>query len=581
MMSDTLLYLFDTDGFTLAEAWLLTYVLHSSLLLVSVWLLVVLNLIRSDQLRELAWKFALLGGLVTASVQVTFDIQSYSGNYQFPLLSKIFVSVIDINAGDYDDDVCLSSDNTKIINDTESTFYGQSSTRYNQLNTPTDLSLSMARDPESPNNFIYSQEADKLAGESLFTDYLLPESVPNHGDIYLAAGDKTNNISADAEASFIEPEYRYYMLLLFMFILAFLQVWKLVRLIVTWVKIKDCLSTRQIITEGIYYDLLSDLCKRSGVKRQIRLSQSDEIIVPVAFGIFTPEICIPIKTISCLSVQQQEIILAHELAHLVRHDPIWLAIGHAIDKIMFFQPLNRLATRGIQEVSEYASDLWAVNISGCNLTLAKCLTDVADWFSTASTSPVSRADNFNSGQVAAMARNHTILSKRIIRLLDGSQDNIPAKTTWWYPWRYIFVMCISVLLLTIMPGVTSGNSSGTSNNYYADGNNHPDPHATIVTNEILPESDTGTVNIHTVIQQLNAEVEFLKLEVNALKVQLNNTGLQSDDVHEMINLLEIKLNDIKVQHSALINYENNISWPEMFFDDKAEDGADPGSADSN
>ena len=50
-------------------AWLLTYALHSTVLLGAVWLLTSRGLVRSHHLRELFWKAALVGGLLTATAQ--------------------------------------------------------------------------------------------------------------------------------------------------------------------------------------------------------------------------------------------------------------------------------------------------------------------------------------------------------------------------------------------------------------------------------------------------------------------------------------------------------------------------------
>ena len=57
-------------------AWLLTYLVHSTILLGATWL-VTRRLVRSDRLRERLWKVAALGGLLTAALQVTTGWQPY------------------------------------------------------------------------------------------------------------------------------------------------------------------------------------------------------------------------------------------------------------------------------------------------------------------------------------------------------------------------------------------------------------------------------------------------------------------------------------------------------------------------
>ena len=74
--------------------------------------------------------------------------------------------------------------------------------------------------------------------------------------------------------------------------------------------------------------------------RGVRLSQSQALGSPVALS--RREICIPRRAQFEMSAGEQQGMLAHELAHLVRRDPAWLRIAHVIERMFFFQPLNRL-----------------------------------------------------------------------------------------------------------------------------------------------------------------------------------------------------------------------------------------------
>ena len=59
-------------------SWLLTYLLHSTLLLGGAYL-VTRRLIQSAAVRELVWKAALLGGFVTATLQIGLGLVPLSG----------------------------------------------------------------------------------------------------------------------------------------------------------------------------------------------------------------------------------------------------------------------------------------------------------------------------------------------------------------------------------------------------------------------------------------------------------------------------------------------------------------------
>lgn len=149
------------------------------------------------------------------------------------------------------------------------------------------------------------------------------------------------------------------------------------------------------------------LCREGNITRQIRLTTSERLTSPVALG--SDEICLPARALSELDPIRMESILAHELAHLVRRDPSWLTIARVIEAVFFFQPLNILARRRMQEAAEFASDAWASTRVARPLDLAHCLARVAEWTIAAPQLPV-----------PAMAeRRGAVLVRRVERLTTG------------------------------------------------------------------------------------------------------------------------------------------------------------------
>src|SRR3990172_2054739 len=64
----------------LLVAWLLTYLLHSTLLIGGAWLLERVGAVRSPLSRDTLWKVALVGGLLTAAAQLALRLQPYAGH---------------------------------------------------------------------------------------------------------------------------------------------------------------------------------------------------------------------------------------------------------------------------------------------------------------------------------------------------------------------------------------------------------------------------------------------------------------------------------------------------------------------
>ena len=156
---------------------------------------------------------------------------------------------------------------------------------------------------------------------------------------------------------------------------------------------------------------LAALLSRARVDRHIELTCSDAISSPVA--LVGDEVCLPRRALLELGPNEQDGMLAHEVAHVVRRDPQWLVAARVIEIVLFMQPLNRLARRRMQEVAEFLCDDWAVSRMGKPVTLAKCLAAVAEWVKGAPTAPSWRPMS------AMVEQGGSPLVQRVGRILNG------------------------------------------------------------------------------------------------------------------------------------------------------------------
>ena len=175
------------------------------------------------------------------------------------------------------------------------------------------------------------------------------------------------------------------------------------------------LAARRHVDDAPTTRSLDTLLRRAGIARPVRLTTSDGIASPVAMR--GDEICLPSRALVELDAGQRESILAHEIAHLERRDPAWLLVARVMETVFFFQPLNRLARRRMQEVAEYLCDDWAVERTGHPLLLAKCLASVAEWLR-----PEPQA-----GLLSAMIESGgSPLARRVRRILHPAARSRPA-----------------------------------------------------------------------------------------------------------------------------------------------------------
>lgn len=194
------------------------------------------------------------------------------------------------------------------------------------------------------------------------------------------------------------------------------------------------LRSASTLTAGPTVVALDQVCRRAGVRRRVRLVESNTVREPAAFGVWRWTVALPERLDTRLPPEELTALLAHELAHLVRGDVVWLWIGRVLSTCFAFQPLNRLACRRWRQAAELLCDDWAIGQSVSPFALARCLTQIAEWSLSGRVCPAS---------LAATGAGSS-LTRRVERLLDGShRDN-----RWGRTWRrHIVTLAVVVTSL--------------------------------------------------------------------------------------------------------------------------------------
>lgn len=303
--------------------WVLTYLVHSTILIGAVWLVASRRspLSLSEANREALWKVALVGGLLSASLQTATGVEPAGGSLQFfatardQLVKRVQVFV-------------------------------QSNGDANHVGA---------------------------APPKLFVVRSLPRSMPwSLMALTLVAIASTTSLVS----------------------------WQVLRR-----RALRSLGVRRDIRFSVTGNAMRELCQRAGIREHVSLSVSRTIGSPLALP--GGEICLPERALRDFDPLAQEVVLAHELAHVVRRDAAWLDAARAIEALCFFQPLNRLARRRMQESAEYLADDWAVARTRRPLQLARCLSRVAEWV-TVDTTP--------SAVPAMVEQSGSPLVQRVLRL---------------------------------------------------------------------------------------------------------------------------------------------------------------------
>lgn len=489
--------------------WLLTYAIHSTLLISCIWLVTMILNPRDPGLKNTLWKAALLGAILTTSLQLFSGLEPVGGKHLLSSSSEIdneavisklketaqmdasLATVLDsckTSATFFDNctipavpQQMLSSNGAYQSSENGTVFQSQSwSAKPDGQNSGNHLSYSFSFSSDEagedrsakPNKVMIKRQAidafrehpqgtalkmhlpeiaatlsDSISAFGMLITDLPEDSVTASVSLsssYFVSSDSFSAGSANAISGMLgqhvslQKQNAFHQITLYDFSwLHWVTIFWLCgclffgfRYFLGWKALRNLLKDRQPLTSGPLSILANQLEKKAGLKRPVHLSISANISSPMAIS--SREICIPSRALKELNAEQQQTMLAHEMAHIVRRDPLWLKFAAMLDILFFFQPLNRFARRGYQESAEYLCDDWAVIHTGQQINLARCLTQVAEWLKPATT----------YRYAAAMSSGGSVLKRRVVRILDDSPQTRNSRTKRW-PLLAIF----SLLLL--------------------------------------------------------------------------------------------------------------------------------------
>ncbi|MFN8651909.1 MAG: M56 family metallopeptidase [Gemmatimonadales bacterium] len=357
------------DPMLIAGSWLLTYLVHSTLLLAGVWLL---SRRRTPAVRDMLWKAGMVGGLVTSALQTGLGLEPLGG-----------------------------------------------------LVTLGRSAAEMSPAPQTP------AAGDTWAGQLVHEPAATPEAARAPAALHTARAEISRAAAPAPEPAAIatapvrtsepvtpEPSVaeRYLPNLVWLWVIGG-GVLMLLYLVRRQRAMRD-IGPRRPVTVASLTAMLDTLRVSGGVRRPIHLTCAEGLGSPVALG--ASEIVLPEAALVELDAEQQRSMLAHELAHLARRDPTWLALACVIERVFFLQPLNRVARAGMQEAAELLCDDWAVHRTGSGFSLATCLVKVAEWVDT-TPRPV---------PLAGMAEHRSQLVTRIHRLIEGRTMPSAPRSLW-------------------------------------------------------------------------------------------------------------------------------------------------------
>jgi len=153
-----------------------------------------------------------------------------------------------------------------------------------------------------------------------------------------------------------------------------------------------------------------------GLRRAVRLLESAAVEVPSVLGTLRPVILLPASTLTGLTPEQIEMVIAHELAHIRRHDFFINLLQAFVETLMFYHPAVWWMSRSVRIERENCCDDLAVAVCGNPIQYARALT---------------RLEELRGGALpVVVAANGASLLDRIRRIAEGRAESTGASARW-------------------------------------------------------------------------------------------------------------------------------------------------------
>jgi beta-lactamase regulating signal transducer with metallopeptidase domain len=116
--------------------------------------------------------------------------------------------------------------------------------------------------------------------------------------------------------------------------------------------------------DSSFLEMVSGVAHRIGVTRGVRVLMSSIAEVPSVIGWLRPVLLLPVAVAAGLTPQQLEAVIAHELAHIRRHDYFVNLLQTVVEMLLFYHPAVWWVSSKIRYERELCCDDLAVTAVG-------------------------------------------------------------------------------------------------------------------------------------------------------------------------------------------------------------------------
>ncbi|NYE63807.1 D-alanyl-D-alanine endopeptidase (penicillin-binding protein 7) [Duganella sp. 1224] len=121
---------------------------------------------------------------------------------------------------------------------------------------------------------------------------------------------------------------------------------------------------------------LAQLAQRFGITREVRVRLVDTLASPITAGWWRPVVMVPTALVTGMPPQLLQALLAHELAHIQRHDYLINLLQNVIETLLFYHPAVWWLSNRVRLERELIADAVAARQLGEPRRLALALSEL-------------------------------------------------------------------------------------------------------------------------------------------------------------------------------------------------------------
>ena len=143
-----------------------------------------------------------------------------------------------------------------------------------------------------------------------------------------------------------------------------------------WARVQRLLHEDVRPLSGEWAPRLDRLHRLLHLRRVTRVLESARVRVPMVAGWLKPTILLTASALLGLTPRQLELLVAHELAHIARHDYLFNFFQVIIETLLFYHPAVRWISRRVRAERELCCDDLVVGATGDSVAYARALTEM-------------------------------------------------------------------------------------------------------------------------------------------------------------------------------------------------------------